>query len=37
MNKRLRGIDAILNYRFPVWLLGAVLIVLIVVVRMLLG
>jgi hypothetical protein len=37
MNKRLQGIDAILSYRFPAWLLAAVLVVLIVGVRILFG
>jgi hypothetical protein len=36
MNKRLQGIDAILGYRFPIWLLAAVLVVLIIAVRLLL-
>jgi hypothetical protein len=37
MNKRLQGIDMILSYRFPAWLLAAVIVVLIVVVRLLFG
>lgn len=37
MNKRLQGIDTILSYRFPAWLLAVVLVALIVIVRLVFG